>query len=111
MMYSTVWHAWSYCLPHCTQLATWHSAVESLDTVAVLGEWSTVLALHCSHTVATCLYVLQTWSVMLARKSCTLRMALMLGVSKMCVHALGTYVSSCTGRPVRLFFILEARGA
>jgi hypothetical protein len=111
MMYSTVWHAWSYCLPHCTQPATWHSAVESLDIVAVPGEWSTVLALHCSHTVATCPHVLQTWSVMPARKSCTLRMALMLGVSKMCVRALGTCVSSCTGRHVRLFFILEARGA
>jgi hypothetical protein len=37
-------------------------------------------------------------------------MALMSGALETCARALGTCVSSCTGRPARLFFMLEARG-
>jgi hypothetical protein len=36
-------------------------------------------------------------------------MAMTSGAFKMYVHVLGTYVSSCTGRPVRLFFMLKVR--
>jgi hypothetical protein len=45
-------HAWSCCLPHCTQPAVWCRVVESLGTVVVPNEWSAVLALHCSRLPA-----------------------------------------------------------
>jgi hypothetical protein len=74
----------------------------------VSGEWSIVLALHYSCTVATCLHALQALTVLPAHTSCRLMMALMSDALKTCVRALRTCVPSYTGRPARLFFMLEA---
>jgi hypothetical protein len=49
----------------------WHHAVEALGTVAVPGEWSMVLVLNCSRTVAAYLYALQALTPLLARTSCS----------------------------------------
>jgi hypothetical protein len=38
--------------PRRPRSAVWHRAVGSLCTVVVSGEWSAVLALHCSHLSA-----------------------------------------------------------
>jgi hypothetical protein len=62
-----------------------------LGTVAVLGEWFIVLALP-------------------ARMSCRPMIALMSSALETCTCALGTCVTSCTGRTARLFFMLETRG-
>jgi hypothetical protein len=97
-------------MPHCTQSVVWRCAVESLATVAVAAEWSIVLALHYSHTIATCLHIMQALTALPARTSCRRIMALMSGALEMCARALGTCMSSFTGRTVRLFFMLEARG-
>jgi hypothetical protein len=70
-------------LPHRTQSAVWRHAVASPGTVVVLGEWSTVLALHCSRTIAACAHVLQTLTVLPAHTSCRHMMALMSGALKM----------------------------
>jgi hypothetical protein len=91
----TVWTCWSCRLPCSTRSTVWHCAVELLGTVAVLGEWSIVLAMHCSRTVAACLHALQALIV------------LMSGALETCTPALGTCVPSCTGRPARLFLCLR----
>jgi hypothetical protein len=88
----------------------WHYVVESLGTVAVPAEWSIVLTLHYSHTVAACLHALQALTTLPVRTSCRPMMALKSGALEMCVRALGTCVPSCTGRTARLFFMLEANG-
>jgi hypothetical protein len=79
-------------------------------TVAVSGMWSTVLVLYCNCTIATCPHVLQILTVLPARTSYRLMMALISGALETFVHALGTYETSCTVRPARLFFMLEAHG-
>jgi hypothetical protein len=48
----------------------WRYTVKSLGTVAVPGEWSIMLALYCSDTVAACLHALQALTAMPARTSC-----------------------------------------
>jgi hypothetical protein len=48
----------------------WRCAVESLDIVAVPGEWSTMLALYCNCTVVSCLHALQALTALSARTSC-----------------------------------------
>jgi hypothetical protein len=88
----------------------WHRDVELIGTIAVPGEWSIVLALHCSRTVAACLHVLQTLIALPAHTSCRSMMALMSTALQMCARALGTCVPSCTGRTAWLFFRLEAHG-
>jgi hypothetical protein len=88
----------------------WCRAVELLGTVSVIGEWSIVLALHYSHTVAACLHALQALTAQSARMSCRPMMALISGALKMCARALGTCVPSYAGRPARLFFMLKACG-
>jgi hypothetical protein len=45
------------------------------------------------------------------RTSCRPMMALTSGALKMCTRVLGTCVPSCTCRPAKLLFILEARDA
>jgi hypothetical protein len=79
-------------------------------TVAMPSEWSIVLALHCSRTVTTYLHALQALIALPARTSCRPMMALTSGALEMCARALGTCVSSCTGSPTRLFFMLESHG-
>jgi hypothetical protein len=44
------------------------------------------------------------------RTSCRHMMALMSGVLKICVRALGTRGPNCIDRPARFFFMLEAYG-
>jgi hypothetical protein len=85
-------------------------AVEPFDTVAVSDEWSIVMTMHYSHTVAACLHVLQALTMLPARTSYRLMMALISGALEMYECAMGTCVPSCTGRTAMLFFILEARG-
>jgi hypothetical protein len=97
-------------LPCRTRSAAWRRAVGSLGMVVVPGEWSTLLALHYSRTVATYLHVLQALTVLHARTSCRPMIALTSGALEMCTCALGTCRPSCKGRPARLFFMLEARG-
>jgi hypothetical protein len=80
------------------------------STVAVSSEWSIVLALHCSRTVATYLHALQALTALPTRTSCRPMMALTSGALEMCARALGTCVPTCTGSPARLFFILESCG-
>jgi hypothetical protein len=88
----------------------WCRTVELLGTVAVLDERSTVLTLHCSRTVAVCLHALHAMTALPVRTSCRPMVALMSGTLETCARALGTRVPSYTGRPARLFFMLEARG-
>jgi hypothetical protein len=78
--------------------------------VTVLGEWSIVLALHCSHTVTACSCALQALTVLHTHTSCRPMMALTSGALEMCTRALGTCVARYTDKPARLFFMLEARG-
>jgi hypothetical protein len=88
----------------------WCRAVELLGTVAVPAKRSIVPALHCSRTVVVCLHALQALTVLPIHSSCSPMMALTSGAIETCVRALETCVPSCTGRPTRLFFMLEARG-
>jgi hypothetical protein len=74
------------------------------------SEWSIVLALHYSRTVAVCLHALQALTALSARMSCMSMMALISGAFETCTRVLEKCVPSCTGRPARLFFILEACG-
>jgi hypothetical protein len=76
----------------------------------VSGKWFIVLALHCSHTVAVYLHALQALIALPTRMSCKPMMALMSGALETCAHSLGTCVPTCTGRPARSFFMLEAHG-
>jgi hypothetical protein len=96
-------YTWSFRLSCCTQSEVWCRTVESLDTIAVPGEWSTALVLHCSRTIAAYPYVLQAWFALPARTSCRLMMALMSSILEAGVHTLGTRRPSSTGRPARLF--------
>jgi hypothetical protein len=73
-------------------------------------EWSIILTLHCSRIVTICLHTLQALTVMPARTLYKPMMALILDALKICARALGTCAPSCTGRPARLLFMLEARG-
>jgi hypothetical protein len=100
-------HVWSCHLPRHTRSTVWHRAVESPSTVAVPGEWFTVLTLHCSHTVAAYLHALQTLTILHARTSCRFIMSLTSGSLKMCTCALGICVPSCTARPTRFFLCLR----
>jgi hypothetical protein len=90
--------------------ALWRRTVESFGTVAVPDEWSIVLVLHCSRIVSTCLHALQALTTLPARMSYRSMLALTSGALKTCACALGTCVSSCTGRSAKLFFMLEAHG-
>jgi hypothetical protein len=97
-------------LPCHTRSVVWHRAIGSHGTIAVPVKWTTVLALHYSHTVATCPHVLQALTALPTRTSCRPMKALMPGALEMCASALGTCGPSCTSRPTRLFFLHEARG-
>jgi hypothetical protein len=97
-------HTWSCHLSCCTWSAVWRNAVESFGTVAAPGEWSIVLLLHCSCTIATCLHALQALTVLPARTSCMTMVALTSSALETCAHALGTCVPSCIGSLARLFF-------
>jgi hypothetical protein len=75
------------------------------------------VALHYSNTrwvvssaVAACPHVLQALVAVSAHMFCRPMMALMSGALKMCVRALGTSEPCRTGRPARLFFVLETHG-
>jgi hypothetical protein len=94
-------------MPCYTLSIVWRRAVELLGTVVMPDEWSTVLVLHCSPTIAACLYALQALIVLPARTSCRRMMALMLNTLETFACALGTCVPNCTGRLARLFFMLE----
>jgi hypothetical protein len=72
----------------------------------VPDEWSIVLALNCSRTVAVCPYILQALTTLPTRTSYRHMMALTSDALKTCTYALRTCVSSCTYMPVRLFFML-----
>jgi hypothetical protein len=85
----------------------WRRVVE-FGTVAVSSEWSIVLALYCSRTVAACLHTLHALTVLPVRMSCRPMMALMPGALGTCARALETCVSSYTDRAARLFFMLDA---
>jgi hypothetical protein len=94
----------------CPRSAVWCRAIGSSCTVAVTGGWSVALVLHRSRTVAACPHVLQALAVVPACMSCRPIMVLMLGVLETCVHAFGICEPCHTGRPARLFFVLEAHG-
>jgi hypothetical protein len=66
-----------------------------------------VSELYYSRTVAVCLHVLQALTVVPDHMSCMLMMALMSGAFETCTRTLGTGEPCCTGRPARLFFMLE----
>jgi hypothetical protein len=110
MMSSTAWACLVLLPAMLHSSAVWHRVVESLGTVAVPGEWSIVLALHCSRTIPACLYALHAFTVLPDHTSYRPMMTLMSGALKTCARALGTCVPSCTGRPTRIFFMLEAHG-
>jgi hypothetical protein len=80
-------------------LSSYHAALGQQRTVAVSGEWSTVLTLHYSYTVVACLYVLQALTVMFAHMSCRSMMALTSDAFETCACALGI------GKLARLFFM------
>jgi hypothetical protein len=73
----------------------------------VPGEWSTVLALHCSRNVATCPH-LQALTTLPTCMSCRPMMTLMSDALETCARALRTCVPSYTDKSDRLFFMLEA---
>jgi hypothetical protein len=66
--------------------------------------------LYYSHTVAACLYALQTLTALSTRISYRSMMVLMSGALEACTRVLETCVPSCTGMPARLFFMLETHG-
>jgi hypothetical protein len=94
-------------LPRRTRSAVSHCAVGSPCTIAVPGEWSVVLPLHCSYIVATCPHVLQALTMVPARTFCRPMMALTSGTMEMCARALGIGEPCYTGRHVRLFLCLR----
>jgi hypothetical protein len=96
-------------LPYHARSAAWCRTVELPCTVAVSGEWSTVLSLHYSRIVAACPYVVHVLTVVPGRMSCRLMMAMTSGTLEMCTHALGIGEPCCTGMPARLFFMFVAR--
>jgi hypothetical protein len=71
------------------------------------AEWSIVLALHYSRPVAASLHALQVLTALRVRTSCRPMMAMMSIALKICAHALGTCMSSCTGRTDGLFLCLR----
>jgi hypothetical protein len=72
--------------------------------------WSAAQALHCSHIVSAYPHVLQALVAMPARTSCRPMIALTSGALETCARALGTGEPCRTGRPTRLFFVLDAHG-
>jgi hypothetical protein len=92
-----------------TRSAAWRRAVGSLYTVAVPGEWSAALALHCSCTIVVYPHVLQTLTAVPARTSCRCMMALTSGTLETCTRALGTGEPCCIGWFAGLLLMLEAR--
>jgi hypothetical protein len=76
----------------------------------VSGEWSIVLALHCSCNVIACPHALQALTTLSVRTSCMHMMALTSDALETCVRALEIYVPSYIGRSASLFFMLESRG-
>jgi hypothetical protein len=76
----------------------------------VPDEWSTVLVLHYSRTVAVCPHNLHALTALPVHTSCMPMIALMLGALKICTHALRKFVASCTDRTARLLFMLESHG-
>jgi hypothetical protein len=80
-------------------------AVKSLGIVAVPDEWSIMLALYCSRIVA-----LSACLAGIDYAVCPHVMQVLSDGLKTYARALGTYVSSCTGRTDRLIFMLEVRG-
>jgi hypothetical protein len=84
---STAWGtACLVVLPCCTRSAVWCRAVELLSTVAVSDEWSIVLVLHCSHSVAAYPHAFQTLTMLPTRMSCRPMMALTSGFLETYVH-------------------------
>jgi hypothetical protein len=87
----SVWSVpYPVALPHHTWSAAWLGPVASPGTVAMPCVWSAGPTLHCSHTVAACLHVLQALNAVPSHTLCRHMMALMSGVLKTCVRALGT---------------------
>jgi hypothetical protein len=100
-------------------LSSYHAALDQqrgvvllgrAGIVAMLGEWSTMLAIHCSRIIATCPHVLQALSALPARTSRRLMIVLTSGILETYARAFRTRGSSRTGRPVRLFFMFEICG-
>jgi hypothetical protein len=110
MISSTVWARLVLSPVTLHSVSSVAPAVESLGTVAVSGEWSIVLALYCSCTVAIYPHALYTLTALSARMSYRPLMTLMSGALKTCARVLGTCVPSYTCRHASLFFMLEARG-
>jgi hypothetical protein len=80
MMSSTEWACLFLSHVSCTRSAVWRRAVELLGTLTVPGEWSIVLALHYSRTVAACLHALYALTALM---SGTLEMCVGVGVGNM----------------------------
>jgi hypothetical protein len=70
-----------------------------------------VLVMHYSLTVAACMHVLQALTMVLVCMSCRPLMALSSGALETCPRALGTGEPYPTGRPARIFYMLEAVGS
>jgi hypothetical protein len=80
MMTSTTWC--SPCLvilPCRPQSTAWRRAVGPANTIAEPSEWSIGPALHCSHIIATCPHLLQALTMLPARTSYRVMMALTSG--------------------------------
>jgi hypothetical protein len=77
------------------------------NLVVLPDEWSVVLVLHYSHTVAAYPHVLQVVAVVPAHTSGSPIMALASGALETCTPALGTGEPCCTGRSARLFSYLR----
>jgi hypothetical protein len=87
MVSSTAWGTTRLVvLPRCIRSAVWCHAVELLSTVAVSDEWSIVLALHCSHSVAAYPHAFQTLTTLPTHTPCRPMMALTSGFLETCVH-------------------------
>jgi hypothetical protein len=106
--------AWSkpcpVALPHHARSAAWLGPVASPSTVVVPCAWSVGHVMHYSNTVATCSHVLQALNVLSGCTSCRPMMARTSDALETCACALGTCEPNCTGRPARLFFMIDARG-
>jgi hypothetical protein len=90
--------------PHSVSSVT--SCCRVVGTVAVPNEWSIVLTLHCSHSIVACPHVMQALTTLSVHMSCSPMMTLTSAALETYTCALRTYVTSCTDRPVKLFFIL-----
>jgi hypothetical protein len=90
-------------LPGYTWSAAWHRAVRSSGTVVVPYEWSKRPVMQCSRMSAH----LADIKCAACRTSCRPMMALTSNALKICACVLETCEPSCTGRPTRLFFMLE----